>query len=402
MALAGTARATSQRATLERWLAMARAGAAERGNTALADAAAEPGIGETGSVLAERDTPKVDEVTAPEAATLLAALLPGRIEEVATARGGVQERETASIEEQPGVQLMPAAALAAPGFRPVEAPTADGEVSLAAGGPELAVKPAAGDMQPAAGREETPKANSPRNPSETGEAPGAGSRLQADARDEAAMRQALKTETESLPASEVRRQPDGALRDAVGGASTAAAQGAGAAMPAFAAELARAGQAVAAAGGHGPGPHHAELHLHTPVTTPAFVPHLTGELAVLARDGVQEARVQVSPQELGPIAVQITLDGSAAQVRLAVDSPVTRDLLEQAMPSLAAALRENGLTLTGGGVFQQAPGNGRDGRGADAPPARSDAPGRDGDSEPVAVATAARRVRHPGQVDLYA
>jgi flagellar hook-length control protein FliK len=51
--------------------------------------------------------------------------------------------------------------------------------------------------------------------------------------------------------------------------------------------------------------------------------------------------------------VQIALDGSAAQVNLAAEQPVTRQLLEQAMPALAGALRESGLTLTGGGVFEQ-------------------------------------------------
>ncbi len=138
--------------------------------------------------------------------------------------------------------------------------------------------------------------------------------------------------------------------------------GASPALPSFAAELARAMAPL----GHGTTTRTAdprattELNLSTPVNNPEFVPRLTGELAVLARDGVQEARINVHPVELGPISVQISLDGAAAQVHLAVDNAQTRELLEQAMPSLAAALRENGLTLTGGGVFQQARQNARE------------------------------------------
>ena len=76
---------------------------------------------------------------------------------------------------------------------------------------------------------------------------------------------------------------------------------------------------------------------------------------MLARDGVQEARVQVNPVELGAIAVQIKLEGSNAQVHLVVDSAMTRELLEQAMPNLAAALRENRLAGAAIDVFPVEP-----------------------------------------------
>lgn len=170
----------------------------------------------------------------------------------------------------------------------------------------------------------------------------------------------------------------------------------------FAAELARAGQGMSAPPAPAAAPAAAELHLPTPVHDPDFVPRLSGTLALLARDGVQEARVQVHPLELGPISVQITLDGANAQVHLAVDSTMTRELLEQAMPTLATALRENGLTLTGGGVFQQARQSPRDaadgGSGRAAPGAR-----RGGaDADPGLTAVPARRSHHLGVLDTYA
>jgi len=146
----------------------------------------------------------------------------------------------------------------------------------------------------------------------------------------------------------------------------------------------------------------AEVQLPTPLGTPEFMPHLGAELTVLARDGVQHARVHVNPAEMGPIAVQLTLDGQQAQVSLVADNALTRQLLEQQMPSLAAALRENGLTLTGGGVFEQprqareqADGQ-RQGSGAALRHAGADA------GDDATERAAPRVLRRQGVVDLYA
>jgi flagellar hook-length control protein FliK len=119
---------------------------------------------------------------------------------------------------------------------------------------------------------------------------------------------------------------------------------------------------------------------------------------------VQEARINVHPAELGPISVQIALDGTAAQVHLAVDNAQTRELLEQAMPTLAAALRDTGLTLTGGGVFQQSRQSqqeqaGADPRGTD----RGRLLGDDADADLARMAAATpRRLRPLGALDVFA
>ncbi|MEN9629972.1 MAG: putative flagellar hook-length control protein FilK [Pseudomonadota bacterium] len=176
------------------------------------------------------------------------------------------------------------------------------------------------------------------------------------------------------------------------------------ALPSFAAELARASGNHPAGASATPAPPPAERTLPTPVTAPDFLPRLGGELAVLARDGVQEARINVHPAELGPISVQIALDGTAAKVHLAVDNAQTRELLEQAMPTLAAALHDTGLTLTGGGVFQQsrqAP------QGQPAADARNGALGRargdDPDADPARLdAAIQRRLRPLGALDVFA
>jgi flagellar hook-length control protein FliK len=187
-------------------------------------------------------------------------------------------------------------------------------------------------------------------------------------------------------------------------ATAAAATAAGAALPTFAAELARNVQSGSLAGAQAAAGSPTELQLATPMQSPEFAPRLGGELSLLARNGVQEARVHINPAELGPIAVQISVDGSNAQVSLAADNAQTRTVLEQAMPALAAALRESGLTLTGGGVFQNNRQAARDGQaGGSASGGQGRGSGRSSDGDDAVRATSApRRTVLPGAVDLYA
>ena len=98
-----------------------------------------------------------------------------------------------------------------------------------------------------------------------------------------------------------------------------------------------------------------ETTLRAALGTPEFAPALGMQLSLLARDGISEARLNLHPAEFGPITVQIALDGSFAQVNLSAEHASTRQALEQALPTLASALRDAGLTLSGGGVFQQTP-----------------------------------------------
>jgi len=213
------------------------------------------------------------------------------------------------------------------------------------------------------------------------------------------------TEASSSPVAQEAAAPLAALggnqsRDGAAAAPSAAGSTSSTSQLPFAAELARAshvGSAALDAGTAAP----AQASIATPVHSPEFMPRLAGELLVLTKNGVHEARVQVHPAELGPIAVQISLDGSAAQIRLVADSAVTRSVLEQGMPTLAAALHESGLTLTGGGVFQQARDSQRDGAQDQAARQRSPGTVLAGDGEPAPV-PAPRRLRPLSQIDLYA
>jgi flagellar hook-length control protein FliK len=139
------------------------------------------------------------------------------------------------------------------------------------------------------------------------------------------------------------------------------------------------------------------------VQSPEFPQALGVQLSLLAKQGVQQAQLQLNPAEMGPIAVQIALDGSKAQVDFAAASAQTRQILENSLPELASALRDAGLTLSGGGVFQQprqAPRDGSEGGNASDGRAGARAAGGSGD-EPAALVRRTVRVS-PGGVDLYA
>ncbi|WP_430419952.1 flagellar hook-length control protein FliK [Methylibium petroleiphilum] len=102
------------------------------------------------------------------------------------------------------------------------------------------------------------------------------------------------------------------------------------------------------------------LSVATPVQSPDFSQALASQLTTLARGGVHEAELQLNPADMGPIAVQIVIDGAQAQIDFTASHAGTRQALETGLPALAAALNGAGLTLSGGGVFEQRSG-GREG-----------------------------------------
>ncbi|KQV59981.1 hypothetical protein ASC95_00435 [Pelomonas sp. Root1217] len=147
-----------------------------------------------------------------------------------------------------------------------------------------------------------------------------------------------------------------------GDTSTAHAATSPDALPtSFAAMLAQAMPAMAAAA-----PVSARGQVQAAVHSNAFAPELGARVSLLAVDGVQQAELQLNPADMGPVAVQIVIDGSQAQVSFHAAQAETRQALEQSLPDLAAALQSQGLTLSGGGVFQQAQKDPKDSEGGDA------------------------------------
>lgn len=144
------------------------------------------------------------------------------------------------------------------------------------------------------------------------------------------------------------------------------------------------------------------------IHTAAFPTAMGVQLSVLARNGIEQARILVTPEQMGPIAVQLALDGTQLRVDFVAENGQTRQLLQDGLPALAGSLREAGFTLAGGGVFQQA----RDGRSQPEGPGADGFAGRNTLLGPAALGPAegdlglqaarARRVRASGLVDTFA
>lgn len=95
-----------------------------------------------------------------------------------------------------------------------------------------------------------------------------------------------------------------------------------------------------------------ETALPQDVRRPEFVPAFSARIATLVQEGVEHARVHLNPVEMGPVSLQLSLDGQQVRVDMMAEVAATRLALEQALPTLAGALREAGFTLSGGGVSQ--------------------------------------------------
>jgi flagellar hook-length control protein FliK len=97
------------------------------------------------------------------------------------------------------------------------------------------------------------------------------------------------------------------------------------------------------------------------------VPAFSARIATLVQEGVEHARVHLNPVDMGPVSLQLALDGQQVRVDMTAELAATRQVLEQALPTLAGALREAGFTLSGGGVAPPAEAantGGQDARGS--------------------------------------
>jgi flagellar hook-length control protein FliK len=103
------------------------------------------------------------------------------------------------------------------------------------------------------------------------------------------------------------------------------------------------------------------------IRRPEFVPVFSARIATLVQEGVEQARVHLNPVDMGPVSLQLSMDGMQVRVDMTAEVAATRLVLEQALPTLAGALREAGFTLSGGGVSPPAEAanlSGQDPRGA--------------------------------------
>ncbi|WP_251972578.1 flagellar hook-length control protein FliK [Sphaerotilus microaerophilus] len=93
-----------------------------------------------------------------------------------------------------------------------------------------------------------------------------------------------------------------------------------------------------------------EVTVQTHFDDPGMAEEVLLHVGQLARDGIGEASLHLNPAEMGPIRVQITLDGRQARIDFAATHAATRELLEASLPALAQSLSSDGLTLAGSSV----------------------------------------------------
>ncbi len=154
-------------------------------------------------------------------------------------------------------------------------------------------------------------------------------------------------------------------------------------------------------------PHAAPAPVAVSVAAAPFTPEFAGALgvqvSVLARNGVQQAELHLNPAEMGPVSIQIVMDGSRAHVQFGADVAATRQAIEAGLPELASALADAGFTLAGGGVSQHSRprGEAHDSGASDGIRRPRSASVEGGDAASRA-GTATRRIVPIGGIDLFA
>jgi flagellar hook-length control protein FliK len=95
--------------------------------------------------------------------------------------------------------------------------------------------------------------------------------------------------------------------------------------------------------------------LKSSVGTPAWTDELGGQLTWMTHRGLESGSLRVSPEHLGPVEVQISVQNGDASVWFGASHPDTRAALEQALPRLREMFANQGLTLTDSGVSRESP-----------------------------------------------
>ena len=95
--------------------------------------------------------------------------------------------------------------------------------------------------------------------------------------------------------------------------------------------------------------------LESPVGSAAWHDELGSQLTWMTQNGLESGSLRVTPEHLGPVEVQISVQNGAASVWFGASHPDTRAALEQALPQLRAMFASQGMTLTDSGVSRESP-----------------------------------------------
>jgi flagellar hook-length control protein FliK len=99
-------------------------------------------------------------------------------------------------------------------------------------------------------------------------------------------------------------------------------------------------------------------NLQAPVGTPAWSDELGGQLTWMAANGRETATLRLSPENMGPMEIKLSVQDGEAKVWFGAANADTRSALEQSLPRLRELFASQGLVLADAGVHRDAPRHG--------------------------------------------
>ncbi len=97
----------------------------------------------------------------------------------------------------------------------------------------------------------------------------------------------------------------------------------------------------------------ATLHVHAPVDSADFAQGVADRVSFAVDNDWNTAKLQVNPAQLGPIDLQIAVQGDRAQVVMSTHSALTREALESSIPKLKEMLGSQGFTQVSVDISQR-------------------------------------------------
>jgi len=95
--------------------------------------------------------------------------------------------------------------------------------------------------------------------------------------------------------------------------------------------------------------------VHAPVGTPAWADDVGSRVIMMAEAGKHTASLKLSPEHLGPLEINITVQDDKASVWFGAAHADTRAAIETALPRLREMFASQGLSLADAGVFREPP-----------------------------------------------
>jgi flagellar hook-length control protein FliK len=95
------------------------------------------------------------------------------------------------------------------------------------------------------------------------------------------------------------------------------------------------------------------VRVHADVDSSDFPQGVADQVSLAVDNGWSSAKLSVNPPQLGPIELQIAVQGAHAQVAMSTHSAVTREALESSVPKLRDMLNSQGFTQVSVDISQR-------------------------------------------------